>query len=508
MHVHGETPKSTHSNTSQMSSVPINALVDRHLLYLISRMHRARRARRAAPKPTQPQFQCSGPPFLAPHDFPTEIILHIADLLDEASLLALRHTNRDLFYIISLTPDQFSRASEARYLAKMARLTDGDNKDRLAFCTSCQELRPLTSFALSEVLALERLQEASCLQHTQLWICPHVGYDYKSIMQLPLERKGFGAIDERDGYPHCGRPRCKRDFRHRILDSGRWPFHYYIETTILISIVFHHRGGPGMLRDTIQRCFTGARVQKAVDDIRAPICDHHLLSDERVHQNYDPADIDLEDFAWHSAMVPMEHMRTVRISDGSCSFCQAAGVQTKFRFRAVAIKCFSDPAMASILLYAVVIRSLGSCDQKTPDQSDRHLRFNGLTERRLAKFRDAWTRIPSDVLPIFSASSDDSAADSQPPYLRQVIFPPTTILPPTTVLSSTTTLPPTTVLPSTTILPPTTVLPSTTFHQSIVPGTLLHLSPVFLIALLVGFLAVGLVLTGTLRESVVVLLKI
>jgi hypothetical protein len=381
------------------------ALVQAYLLYLlfvflISRIHHALRARQAP-------FKGSGPPFRAPHTFPRHIILHIAGFLDGASLLALRHTNRDLFYITSLIPDQIPHLREARYLADITRLTNRYNEHSLGFCTDCRELRPLKSFSLSEVMALGRLQEASCLRHAQLWMCPHVSYDYQRIIKLPPLGSGFCGIDDLTGHPHCGGEQCRRVFYRKILDSGRLPSRcYYIKSRISIFQVVLH-SGPATLRDTLQRYFTKARVRRTVSNIHAPICDHHLLSDREVLNKYDPADIDVDDYPCAS---PHECLRPVRGSDGYCSLCQALGVQTKFRFLATADRSYYDPSRDWICLYAVVIRSLGPCSWKIGDQPDEHWRCHGETERRLAKFRDSWNSIPSDVGHVFSVSSDDAAA--------------------------------------------------------------------------------------------------
>jgi hypothetical protein len=348
--------------------------------------------------PTQAQSEYCGPLFRAFQSFPTEIILHIADLLDEPSLLALRHTNRNLFYIISPTPDQISRAREARYVIEFIKITEDHNKDSMAFCTSCQELRPLASFSVSEIMMLERLQEASCLRHNKLWICPHVTYDFESIMELPYKGAFICRTDESDCLSYFGFRTCDMVFSSLILESEseRWPSQYWIETEIRMFIV-EHLGGPDMRRDIIQRYLTKDRVQKAAKNIHAPICDHYLLSDEQVHNKYDPTDIDLNDHTWHRIDVPDEHMRTVRKSDGSCSFCQALGLQTKFRFVVTSCGKNSSLGTTAVALSAVLVRSLGAYEEKTLDQLDAHRRCYAVTERRLAKFRETWDRICTDV---------------------------------------------------------------------------------------------------------------
>jgi hypothetical protein len=113
--------QSTHSRTTKMCSISIEAVVKAYILPLISLIHPAVKARRISLKPTRAQPKFWMPPFRSPHTLPTEIILQFAELLDEASLLALRHTNRDLFYIISLTPDQNSRLPEVYYLATLRK---------------------------------------------------------------------------------------------------------------------------------------------------------------------------------------------------------------------------------------------------------------------------------------------------------------------------------------------------------------------------------------------------
>src|SRR5436305_5057675 len=84
--------QNTRSRATRMSSISVHAVYERCIVPLISRIHHTAKARRASSKHL-------GPPFRSPHTLPTEVILQIAELLDEASLQALRHTNRGLFYI-------------------------------------------------------------------------------------------------------------------------------------------------------------------------------------------------------------------------------------------------------------------------------------------------------------------------------------------------------------------------------------------------------------------------
>jgi hypothetical protein len=357
-----------------MSPVSVHAVYERCIVPLISRIHHAAKARRASSK-------CLGSPFRSPHTLPTEIILQIAELLDEASLQALRHTNRDLFYIISLTPDQTSRLPEAYYLAALRRLTVGYDNNRQGFCTNCKEPRPLTSFSVSEVMAFDSYQQASCLRHSQFWVCPHVTYDYQDIIKLPKKGKGFCAIDNWTGHPRCWK--CRGDFYHYIC-SGRMWFTNYILSHITVARL-KRRGSPGMLTDTIQRHCTRALVQKALCNIRAPICDHHLLSHRTVLDAYDPTDMDLR--YPYDILPPQEHRRTTRRSDGSCSFCQAMGVQTKFRFQATAYNF--QPGWTNIVIEVVLTRSLPACSRRSQNKPDKHWRCHGMTERKLARFCDA-----------------------------------------------------------------------------------------------------------------------
>jgi hypothetical protein len=361
-----------------MFSISIEAVVKAYLLPLISLIYPAVKARGTSPKPTRAQPKFWMPSFRSPHTLPTEIILQFAELLDEASLLALRHTNRDLFYIISLTPDQNSRLPEVSYLAALRRLlqrlTDGYDKDRQGFCTTCREHRPLTSFSLSEVMALNRFQQASCLQHNQFWWCPHMSCDYQSM----VDPYGIGG-----GHPYC--TKCRTTIGHHTFGQGSRFSQAFLKSKVSVALL-EHRGGPSMLRDTIQRHCTRALVHEVLDNIPAPICDHHLLSDRKVLDTYDPTDMDLYNIDRHDDRPREEYMRTPRRSDGSCSLCHAMGAQTKFRFQAIAIDSSSDPGHTSILIEVVLIRSFGGClgyfrRRKSRDRVDEHLRCHGTTQR-------------------------------------------------------------------------------------------------------------------------------
>ena len=215
-----------------MSLVSVEAAPAEHL-GLISAIQNARKARLAPPKATQADFDCSGPPFGAPHNLPAEIILRVAGFLDEVSLMALHHTNRDLFHIIPLTPDQASSACYARYLAEFANLC---SKDHQGLCTTCQDLQPLASFSISEVMALERQQHARCLRHSQLWMCPHVSYDYNMIMGLGRTGRWI-KIHNYTGFPNCGSRRCSHIFRHEFTPDQTSFLDDSIQSTITISKV-------------------------------------------------------------------------------------------------------------------------------------------------------------------------------------------------------------------------------------------------------------------------------
>jgi len=336
-------------------------------------------------------WDCSGPLFMAPHKFPPEIILHIAVFLDDTSLMALHHTNRDLFYSVSLTADQFLRAQKALYLAESVRLANRDNESLLGYCGRCHKQRPLTSFSISEVMALERQEYASCLQHAQLWICPHHSYDYGKRMEtlrgcMPFNFSRLGSLPHR---ADCEVTGCNFVFHHKYVYTKEWPsLDYHIKSEIAMFRVAH-QGGPGMITDTIQRHFTKDRLQTVINMIHAPVCDHYLLSDEQVRKNFDPADLDLDDQAWRSACVPRERTRTNRPSDDYCSYCQALGVQTGFRFLA---RAYNQTISGTVMigLYAVVLRSFGQGDRIGREQPDEHWRCHGASERRLARFRNTW----------------------------------------------------------------------------------------------------------------------
>ena len=120
-----------------------------------------------------------------------EITLEIAKFLDDQSLVALRHTNHDLFCTIIPTVDQLSRVREARYLVEFVKLTNGANENRLGICTDCHELQPFTAFSISETKALGKLRDASCLRHAQFWMCPHVSYSYEEIIDLQFSGRAL-----------------------------------------------------------------------------------------------------------------------------------------------------------------------------------------------------------------------------------------------------------------------------------------------------------------------------
>jgi hypothetical protein len=382
-----------------MPSTSTRAIVRRYLLRLLSRM----RHRRLEP----------GPPFMAPHKFPPEIILHIAVFLDDMSLMALHQTNQDLFYTVSPTADQFLRGQKARYLAESVRLTNRDNKKLLGFCTLCQKPRPLNSFSISEVMALERLEDANCLLHAQFWTCPHQGFTYTYEEPRAFNFNHINPL----GLSTCKKTRCNLVFHHSYRFSSSGPFlDDHIKNEVAISRVAH-QGGLRTIRDTIQRHLTKNRLQTVINMIHAPVCDHYLLSDEEVRKNFDPADLDLDDREWSSVRVPREEARIIRRSDNSCSYCQALGVRTEFRFLARTSRGPTNPGMVSIWLYAVVIRTfrLNQIGLKQPEE--KHWRCHGVSERMLARFQDTWTLISNDVPRVYPV---DSPAGSRSPRTKQL----------------------------------------------------------------------------------------
>ena len=367
-----------------MPSISIKAIVRRYLPRLLSQMRHTR---------LEPDRNFSGPSFMAPHKFPLEIILRIVVFLDDTSLVALHQTNRVLFYIVSPTADQSLLAQKAHYLAEAVRLANRDNKNLLGYCGRCHELRPLTSFSISEVMALERLEYASCLLHAQLWICPHQSYDYEKRIGA-YNPADFSRLGSSPRSADCEIPGCNFVFHHKyVYTKERSCLDYHIKSEIAIFRVAH-QGGSSTIRDTIQRHLTKDRLQTAINTIHAPVCDHYLLSDEQVRKNFDPADLDLDDQAWRSARVPRERARTNRRSDDSCSYCRALGVQTGFRFLARAYKTYPG---VRIGLYAVVLRSFGQPGRIGREQPDEHWRCHGASERRLARFRNTWTPTPDDA---------------------------------------------------------------------------------------------------------------
>ena len=241
--------------------------------------------------------------------------------------------------------------------------------------------------------------------------------DYKRIVELPRPLTGFyGIVDDRTGFPSCEGQRCWLDFRHEICGSSAGSHQYHIDSKRFISWV-DCVGGLSTLRDVIQRSFTKTRIQKAMDKICVPICDHHLLSDEEVRSKYDPTDVDLDVSCWDDVPFPEEDMRTIRSSDCSCSYCQAVGVQTKFRFVAWAYRTGYVPETARIILEVVLIRSLAA----RPDRQgkpDKHRQCHGMTERRITDFQDSW--VPSGPYDL-RESSDGGHGDFQPLFSRQVV---------------------------------------------------------------------------------------
>jgi hypothetical protein len=381
-----------------MPSTSTRAIVGRYLLRLLSRMCHRRLEH--------------GPPFMAPHKFPREIILRIAAFLDDMSLMALHHTNQDLFYTVSPTADQFLRVQKAGYLAESVRLTNRDNKKLVGFCTICQGLRPLNSFSISEVMALEKRENATCLLHAQFWICPHQGFPYH---EKPPTFFDFSRTNPL-GLSICKETNCGVVFRHSHGYANRPSLDHYIKSEIAISRVAH-QGRPCTIRDTIQRHLTKDRLQTVINMIHAPVCDHYLLSDEEVRKNFDPADLDLDDQVWRSVHVPREQARVIRRSDNSCSYCQALGVRTEFRFLARTSRGSPNPDMVSIWLYAVVVRSFRLASQIRGKQPEEHWRCHGVSTRRHVRFQDTWTPISSDVPRVYPV---DSPAGSCSPRTKQL----------------------------------------------------------------------------------------
>ena len=298
------------------------------------------------------------------------------------------------------------RVQKAHYLAESVRLTNRYNKHLRGFCVCCQELRPLIWFSVSEMMALERLEDASCLLHAQFWTCPHHSLDYTY-----KESRAYSDFlrSHPFGLSYCDNFQCRAVFRHKHI-YARWPsLDHYIKSEIKIFRVVH-QGGPCTMRDTIQRHLTKDRLQTAISMIHAPVCDHYLLSDEEVRKNFDPVDLDLEDWIWWSVRLPFETNRIIRGSDNSCSYCQALGVRTEFRFLARALQSYAYPGMAAIELCAVVLRSFAMETQFGRKPPEEAWRCHGISKRRLARFRETWTLTSSGVPRVYPAESTESTA--------------------------------------------------------------------------------------------------
>ena len=276
--------------------------------------------------------QSSGPRRrLALDDFPAEIILHISSFLDAEATFALQQTNRRLRHTIQPSTKQLTQVHERRYLTKWMDVTKHDK--RRLFCNQCREPRPRSAISASEIMRANKIHEAECLRHAQIWVCPHHFLSYQDFDKLrePYGNYGSYAFRRADKTNSCKRHWCRYIFEHGFeIWMPQFPFEGSMESRIHIASV-RYRRGPNHIWDSIRSTFTRANVDRALSLIQAPICDHLLLSDKRISDDFSANDLDMRDYVWSTRMGFLNY-KSAQGKERCCLICQAMGVWTMWRF--------------------------------------------------------------------------------------------------------------------------------------------------------------------------------
>ena len=329
-------------------------------------------------------------------DLPPEVILHISTFLDAEATVDLHQANRRLFHTMLPSWAQLAEVNEARYIAKWMNVIDERQDERSLFCDQCRRWRLRSTFSASEIIRSSQEQEATCQRHARFWLCPHESLTYVDFLKLRTRewRSDYRRPRTLTQF-ECSR--SKRTFSHNF---GFWtegdPWHIIIDSEIIVAKV-EHRTGPNHTWDTICSTFTQANLDSAMSLIQAPICDHLLLSDRRVRNDFSVDEIDVRDWVWFNRGNDMRiggilYPQAQR-KDRSCPICRSMGGFTKWCFQAWVWPSKSiGQGTATIELHVLLSRSVGStppsATQGSP--SDVHLRCHGSTDRSRARFRTAW----------------------------------------------------------------------------------------------------------------------
>ena len=273
-----------------------------------------------------------------------------------------------------------------------------------------------------------KIHEAECLRHAQIWVCPHHSLSYEDFDKLrePYGNYGSYAFRRADKTNSCKRHGCRYIFEHGFeIWMPQFPFEDSMDSRIHIASV-RYRCGPNHIWDSIRSTFTRANVDRALSLIQAPICDHLLLSDKRISDDFSANDLDMRDYVWSTRMGFLNY-KSAQGKERCCLICQAMGVWTMWRFQ-VWVKPWAT-GNATIEIHVLLSRSVGSFRQRnglsdgrdgffdkiiylfSPSSAERiyaernlvnkHRRCHGLTEASVTKFRASWDETGSKVPLLF-----------------------------------------------------------------------------------------------------------
>lgn len=164
----------------------------------------------------------------------------------------------------------------------------------------------------------------------QAWICPHIGCTATEAFALRKQRPLSQGLP-RDTTPACCPfPKCSLWARHALVetvDDTR-----VFELCSVIKVCRYRCQSVSQARQVLATGRNKNILNRAIHQLHIPVCSHLLLSDDAVHQPYDPADVAILDA--HTASTATNTLEKLEqdLDRHSCEDCRSAGTYTTWGF--------------------------------------------------------------------------------------------------------------------------------------------------------------------------------